>query len=140
MEISRRIRITFLIGILVTLLFGILMWIRFPPGEVLEEKLYDYRFKIRGAIKPSEHIVIAAIDEKSIGRFGRWPWSRDKIAQIESLLLDDTRGTDTRPPIISFSSSNYLTGFFAQVKLPFPLILCYLTSNRWLIFTHSLPR
>ncbi|MDP2971178.1 MAG: hypothetical protein Q8P64_18510, partial [Deltaproteobacteria bacterium] len=64
MEISRRIRITFLIGILITLLFGILMWIRFPPGEVLEDKLYDYRFKIRGAIKPPEHIVIAAIDEK----------------------------------------------------------------------------
>jgi len=88
MEISRRIRITFLIGILVTLLFGILMWIRFPPGEVLEDKLYDYRFKIRGAIKPSEHIVIAAIDEKSIGRFGRWPWSRDKIAQLVKRLSE----------------------------------------------------
>src|SRR4030042_919011 len=88
MEISRRIRITFLIGILVTLLFGILMWIRFPPGEVLENKLYDYRFKIRGAIKPSEHIVIAAIDEKSIGRFGRWPWSRDKIAQLVKRLSE----------------------------------------------------
>ncbi|MDI6761587.1 MAG: adenylate/guanylate cyclase domain-containing protein [Thermodesulfobacteriota bacterium] len=88
MEISRRIRITFLIGILITLLFGILMWIRFPPGEVLEDKLYDYRFKIRGAIKPSEHIVIAAIDEKSIGRFGRWPWSRDKIAQLVKRLAE----------------------------------------------------
>lgn len=88
MEISRRIRITFLIGILVTLLFGILMWIRFPPGEALEEKLYDYRFKIRGALKPSEHIVIAAIDEKSIGKLGRWPWSRDKIAQLVKRLAE----------------------------------------------------
>ena len=88
MEISRRIRITFLIGILITLLFGILMWIRFPPGEVLEDKLYDYRLKIRGALKPPEHIVIAAIDEKSIGRFGRWPWSRDKIAQLVKRLAE----------------------------------------------------
>jgi adenylate cyclase len=54
--------------------------------ETLEDKLYDYRFKIRGPIKPPQDIVIVAIDEKSIERLGRWPWSRDKIAHIVNKL------------------------------------------------------
>jgi len=88
MEISRRTRFTLLIGIGITLLFSFLMWIKFQPAELLEDRLYDYRFKIRGSLKPSDSIVIAAVDEKSIGRFGRWPWSRDKIAQLVKRLSE----------------------------------------------------
>lgn len=88
MEFSRRNRISLLTGILMTLMLSILMWIKFLPGEALEDKLYDYRFKIRGAIKPSDSIIIAAIDEKSIGRLGRWPWSRDKLARLVERLAE----------------------------------------------------
>jgi len=71
-----------------TALIAIFMLIKLLPMETLEEKLYDYRFKIRGTIKPSEKVVIAAIDEKSIERLGRWPWDRDKIANLVKKLAE----------------------------------------------------
>jgi len=55
----------------------------------LEGKLYDYRFKIRGVIQPPEDIVIAAIDERSLEKLGRWPWSRDKQAQLVKRLTEE---------------------------------------------------
>lgn len=71
-----------LIGLSITLLFAGLLFIKFSPLELLEGKLYDYRFKVRGAIKHQDKIVIAAIDEKSIEKLGRWPWGREKIATL----------------------------------------------------------
>ncbi len=77
-----------LIGLSITLLITALMLLKLSPLETLEEKLLDYRFQIRGTIKPPETVVIAAIDEKSIEKLGRWPWSRDKIARLVNKLND----------------------------------------------------
>ena len=33
--------------------------------------------------------MIAAIDEKSLGSLGRWPWDRDKIAQLVKRLIEE---------------------------------------------------
>lgn len=88
MEISQKIKANILLGFSITILMTGIMLFRLPPLETLEEKLYDYRFKIRGAIKPPDNIVIAAIDEKSIERLGRWPWNRDKIAQLIERLTN----------------------------------------------------
>lgn len=71
-----------LIGLFITLLFAGLLFVKFSPLELLEGKLYDYRFRVRGAIKHQDKIVIAAIDEKSIEKLGRWPWGREKIAAL----------------------------------------------------------
>lgn len=76
----------FFIGLLITLLLSFLMLVKFAPLEMMEEKLYDYRFRIRGTVPPPDKIVIAAIDEKSIERLGRWPWGRDKIANLVEKL------------------------------------------------------
>ncbi|MBI4691320.1 MAG: adenylate/guanylate cyclase domain-containing protein [Nitrospirae bacterium] len=81
-EISKKVKAGILIGFSITILVTGLMFLKPHPLETLEEKLYDYRFKIRGVIKPPDNIVIAAIDEKSIEKLGRWPWSRDRIAQL----------------------------------------------------------
>ena len=89
MKISRKTRAKLMIGLILTVLFSVLMYIRFPPLEILEEKLYDYRFKVRGSLKPSEQVLIAAIDERSIERFGRWPWSRDQLAQLVNRLAEE---------------------------------------------------
>ncbi|MCL5977745.1 MAG: CHASE2 domain-containing protein [Nitrospirae bacterium] len=85
---TKRNRAAFLIGLIVTSLLAGLMFLKLSPLEALEEKLYDYRFKIRGAVKQPDNIVIAAIDEKSIERLGRWPWDRDKIAALVKKLTD----------------------------------------------------
>lgn len=88
MEISKKARANLLIGFLITIFMVGLMLLDFSPLRTLEENLYDYRFKIRGAIKPPDNIVIAAIDEKSIEKLGRWPWSRDKLANLVERLAD----------------------------------------------------
>jgi len=53
---------------------------RFGSGSdvvsMLETTLLDYRFTLRGISKPSGKVGILAIDEESIQRFGRWPFSR----------------------------------------------------------------
>ena len=87
-RISKKALVDLSIGLSITLLVLSLMLIKLSPIEGLEEKLYDYRFKIRGTIKPPENIVIAAIDEKSIERLGRWPWGRDKIARLVTRLAE----------------------------------------------------
>jgi adenylate cyclase len=63
------------------------MYLHFPLFEMLEEKLYDLRFKIRGKITPPPYVVIIAIDDKSLEKLGRWPWSRDKIARLTEILV-----------------------------------------------------
>lgn len=42
----------------------------------LENRSLDFRFLLRGKQKPSGKIGILAIDEKSIQKFGRWPFPR----------------------------------------------------------------
>ncbi len=42
----------------------------------LENKLLDMRFVMRGPVKPSNKIGILGLDEKSIQKFGRWPFTR----------------------------------------------------------------
>jgi len=81
-ERSKRAKFIFLIGLFITLLFTALMAIELTPLEILEDKMYDLRFKMMGRTKAPDNIVIAAIDEKSIEKMGRWPWGRDRIAQL----------------------------------------------------------
>ncbi len=85
-KMSRKAKVNVFLGFFITILIAVFMFIEFSPVESLEEKLYDYRFKIRGLIKPPEDTVIAAIDERSLERLGRWPWSRDKMAELVKRL------------------------------------------------------
>lgn len=56
----------------------------YPPQIIrfFEEKTYDWRFQLRGARTISSEVVIVAVDEKSISRLGRWPWSRATTAAL----------------------------------------------------------
>ena len=64
------------------------MYFELPALEILEDKMYDLRFKIMGPTKAPDNIVIAAIDEKSIEKLGRWPWGRDRIARLLNKLTE----------------------------------------------------
>lgn len=88
MEISRKTKINLFVGFAMTAVIAVFMLIKLSPMETLEEKLYDYRFKIRGVVQPPQNIVIAAIDEKSIEKLGRFPWGRDKIARLVEKLTE----------------------------------------------------
>lgn len=76
----------FLIGTGVTALFCIVLATDPTTYQMLEAKLLDVRFKARGTIKPPDSVVIAAIDEKSLAKLGRWPWGRDVQARLVDTL------------------------------------------------------
>jgi adenylate cyclase len=87
-EKSQKAKVVFLIGLSVTLIFALFMLIRLSPLERLEWLIFDLRFRVMGATEPPDNIVIAAIDEKSIEKLGRWPWSRDNIARLITKLTE----------------------------------------------------
>ncbi len=59
-----------------------------PYLERLEHIAYDARVRLslQGDVDP--RIVIVDIDEKSLAAEGHWPWRRDKVARLVSMLID----------------------------------------------------
>ena len=66
----------------VTLLVWLLMLWRPTFTEFIELKLYDLKCRVRGTSTPSSEVVILAIDDDSLKKVGRWPWSREDIARL----------------------------------------------------------
>ncbi len=54
----------------------------------IELKTLDARFKVRGMRDPGPEIAIIAIDDKSIEKIGRWPWSRSVFARMVDILSE----------------------------------------------------
>ncbi len=52
----------------------------------VELKTYDMRLKAHPATAGTAAVAIAAIDEKSLTAFGRWPWSRNVLAETVERL------------------------------------------------------
>ena len=71
------------------LLVLVLFMIGVPILDLIELKTYDLRFMMRGQKDPSNTVVLAVIDEKSLDKEGRWPWSRSKIADLIHTLNKD---------------------------------------------------
>ena len=78
-------------GVVCTLSFLMLKLLS-PPfiEERIESVLLDYRFQVRNLINPPAvpgNITIVEIDEKSLGKYGRWPWSRVLQARLISAII-----------------------------------------------------
>src|SRR3954463_14805361 len=112
----------FRIGLVTGLLFAALHVLQLagrsdiPLLTRAEEALTDLRFvqrvKLRGA-RQSGRVVIAAVDEAAIAKFGRFPWDRRVIAS----LIDKLNGAGAMAIgfDISFSDED-LGGRFAGAK------------------------
>jgi len=50
--------------------------------------MYDARLAMTMPRAPERRIVIVDIDEKSLGELGRWPWSRNLMAQLVDRLFE----------------------------------------------------
>ncbi|MCR4287347.1 MAG: adenylate/guanylate cyclase domain-containing protein, partial [Deltaproteobacteria bacterium] len=50
--------------------------------KTIESKTYDMRFQIRGARAVRDVAAVVAIDEKSINKLGRIPWTRTTMARL----------------------------------------------------------
>ena len=55
----------------------------------LDAIIYDTRVKLTMPSKLDGRIVILDIDEKSLAKLGRWPWSRDKMATLIDKLFNE---------------------------------------------------
>lgn len=62
-----------------------------PLVSLLDAFLYDARLRLTMPRTVDARVVIADIDEKSLAELGRWPWRRDRIAQLLDRLFDDYR-------------------------------------------------
>lgn len=53
--------------------------------DYVENLLVDYRFKLRNLIAPPavpDQVVVVAIDDRSLAKYGRWPWTRTRVAEL----------------------------------------------------------
>ncbi|MDH4161367.1 MAG: adenylate/guanylate cyclase domain-containing protein [Nitrospirota bacterium] len=57
--------------------------------DILDQKTLDLQFALRGPLAPGPETVIAAIDEKSISRLGRFPWPRSTWGRIVDRLTEE---------------------------------------------------
>jgi adenylate cyclase len=88
----KKIRAISIFGGISTLLFLILLILspRFIE-EHIESLFLDLRFQMRNLLKPPavpENIIIVEIDEKSLERYGRWPWSRTRQAKLIERIIN----------------------------------------------------
>jgi len=51
--------------------------------------IYDARLRLTMPGRGDGRVVILDIDEKSLGEFGRWPWSRDRMARLLDRLFGE---------------------------------------------------
>ena len=54
----------------------------------LDDIIYDTRLRATMPKSMDERIVIVDIDEKSLAEVGRWPWARNKMADLTNELFD----------------------------------------------------
>ena len=74
-------------GLLFTCLVCLIYFFRPQYFKELNDNLYDFILKGAHTKKVTGQIVIVDLDEKSIARFGQWPWARYRIA----ILLEKIR-------------------------------------------------
>ena len=82
-----RIAVT-LIPLLLVLLHAVGVW---PMGALnrLDDIVYDARLRATLLRTLEPRIVIVDIDEKSLAQVGRWPWPRERVAQLVDRLFDE---------------------------------------------------
>jgi adenylate cyclase len=77
------------IAMIVAVTLSIMNIWNFRFFEILEEKTLDMRFNLRGPVAPGTETVIAAIDEKSINKLGRFPWPRSVWGRVVDRLTEE---------------------------------------------------
>jgi adenylate cyclase len=73
------------VGAGLTVLVAALYLLGIPLLDILESKTYDIRLRAH-RVPPPRWVTIAAIDEASLAKLGRWPWSRAILARLVDRL------------------------------------------------------
>lgn len=64
-------------------------WYQVPLLTIQDAFFYDARLRSSMPGGVDDRIVIVDLDEKSFAEVGRWPWGRDKLAQLVDRLFDE---------------------------------------------------
>lgn len=80
------------IALMVILAIVVLFFMDISILRFIELKTLDLRMVSHGKVQTSGNVAIAAIDEKSLGELGRWPWPRSVVAR----LVDSLKGYGAR--------------------------------------------
>ena len=82
-------RFGFGLGLVITM--SMLVLAVLPPGPLMRIAgiFLDLQFKLRGERPVGHEVVLVVIDDQSIKEIGRWPWSRDKQAQLVTTIGAD---------------------------------------------------
>ena len=73
------------VGLIISFCF-LVFWSS-DPMKTLERQAYDLGVNLASA-EPSEQVAVIAIDDTSIANIGRWPWSRQVLAEMVGKLHD----------------------------------------------------
>jgi adenylate cyclase len=75
-------RLCAVIGVFVFLICSSLYLLDPSLLRAIEGRLLDSRFQLRGGTPVTDSVAIVTIDDSSLTREGRWPWSRSKLAEL----------------------------------------------------------
>jgi len=56
--------------------------------EILDNAMYDLKVRLTASQTIDDRVVIVDIDDKSLQAEGRWPWSREKLARMQTNLFE----------------------------------------------------
>lgn len=84
----RKYLIFFLLALLSSFTVFCIDFLSLPFVHNVDLKMKDLRLIVRGPTKPPASVIIVAIDNKSVKEIGRWPWSREYIAELIKGLGD----------------------------------------------------
>jgi adenylate cyclase len=83
-RMARSVGLALTLGV-IALFFADERGLNVPLLSQVELKTYDMRLRALESAPP-RHVTIAAIDEQSLARLGRWPWSRTTFAALADRL------------------------------------------------------
>jgi signal transduction histidine kinase/CHASE2 domain-containing sensor protein len=69
----------------VLLVLVLLVSLSFPVAT-LNKKLSDMFFFMRPRQAESQHVALVLVDDASLARYGRWPWQRERLAELISAV------------------------------------------------------
>ena len=107
-----------LASVIITLFFALLESSDHVTLQALQSRMeyisYDLRMNASLPRNPalSAQVVIAAIDDKSIQELGRWPWPRDRIAQLIDHLTQAKSAVIAFDMVFSEPENNIAQEFF----------------------------
>ncbi len=53
-----------------------------PAVQWFEHRFYDQAVRLVPEVRPAEDVAVVAVDEAAEKRFGSWPWSRARLAEV----------------------------------------------------------